>query len=561
MNTIINPTNIGSTPQYSDLFSVEELQRLQDLFSNATGVASLITEPDGTPITKPTNFCRLCNDLIRKTEKGLANCIKSDTLLGAGNQTGPIISRCLSGGIWDAGVSISVEGTHVANWLIGQVRTEITEDCAIEEYAKELGADPKAFREAFLEVPVMSEEKLKSIANLLFTLVNELSEKVYQNKKLEMLVSEQMITEKQLRESEEKYRLLVENVTDLIVKVDKNNKFIYVSPSYCKTFGKTEQELLGNSFYPMVHPDDVDQTREKMKELLEKPYTCSLEQRAMTKEGWRWFSWVDTAVISDNGEIEFVVGVGRDITQRKIAEQEVQKKNELLHMSNAEKEKFFSIIAHDLRGPFNSFLGLTILLNDELETMTTERQKKIVGSMKNMAGNVNRLLENLLNWSVVKRGMFPFNPKRFVIDEIVGACSESCIEQALKKSIDINIDFPKNFNVYADVDMLQSILRNLVSNAIKFTPQGGKIFISATKSNKGSTIFSVKDTGIGMNKSILDSLFRIDVNINRPGTEGEPSTGLGLILCKEFVEKHGGKIWAESTEGEGSTFSFELPGY
>jgi K+-sensing histidine kinase KdpD len=156
--------------------------------------------------------------------------------------------------------------------------------------------------------------------------------------------------------------------------------------------------------------------------------------------------------------------------------------------------------------------------------------------------------------------MFPFNPKRFVIDEIVGRCSESCIEQAVKKSIDINIDFPKNFMFMPMFDMFNQfsviwflMLLNLLLK--------GKDLYFGDKSNKGSTIFSVKDTGIGMNKSILDSLFRIDVNINRPGTEGEPSTGLGLILCKEFVEKHGGKIWAESTEGEGSTFSFELPGY
>jgi len=544
--------------EYSDIFSVDELQQIQDQFANATGVASIITKPDGTPITKPSNFCRFCSVIIRGTEKGLIKCIKSDAEIGKQDMKGPIIQPCLSGGLWDAGASITVGGKHIANWLIGQVRNEELDEEKIEAYADEIGVEKEVYKAAFLEVPFMSTEKFTSIANLLFTISNSLSERAYRNKELELLIKAQNETENKLRVSEEKYRLLIENQNDLVVKVDNENKFIYVSPSYCKEFGKREEELIGNSFLPLVHPDDVEPTKEAMKQLFTSPYNCKVVQRAMTVNGWRWFSWNDTAIVNEKGEIESIIGVGRDITERKAAEEEIYKKNVELQISNAEKEKFFSIIAHDLRSPFNSFLGLTNLMAEELNNMTLDQIQKLAVSMKNLAGSVNRLLENLLNWSRVKRGLFPFQPRTISVSDLLGTCSETCVEMAKNKSITMNINFPDDLSVNADVDMLQMILRNLVSNAIKYTKPGGNVTVLAERTGHGKTIFSVRDSGIGMNKKIIDSLFRIDIKTNRKGTEGEPSTGLGLLLCKEFIDRHDGRIWVESQEGIGTTFFFEI---
>jgi PAS domain S-box-containing protein len=544
--------------EYSDIFSVDELQQIQDQFANATGVASIITKPDGTPITKPSNFCRFCNVVIRGTEKGLIKCMKSDAEIGKQDLKGPIIQPCLSGGLWDAGASITVGGKHIANWLIGQVRNEELDEQKIDAYADEIGVDKEVYKAAFLEVPFMSTEKFTSIANLLFTISNSLSERAYRNKELELLIKAQTETENKLRLSEEKYRLLIENQNDLVVKVDNENRFIYVSPSYCKEFGKSEEELIGRSFLPLVHPDDIEPTKEAMKQLFISPYTCKVVQRAMTVNGWRWFSWNDTAIVNERGEIESIIGVGRDVTERKVAEEEIYRKNLELQISNAEKEKFFSIIAHDLRSPFNSFLGLTNLMAEELNNMTLEQIQKLAVSMKNLAGSVSRLLENLLNWSRVKRGLFPFQPKTITVVSLLGDCSETCIEMAKNKSITMNIDFPENLYVYADVDMLQMIFRNLVSNAIKYTKHGGIVWLSAKKNDNGEIVFSVKDNGIGMNKKLINSLFRIDIKTNRVGTDGEPSTGLGLLLCKEFIDRHNGRIWVESREGIGTTFFFVI---
>ena len=262
IDDILRDTKIDDL-QLSDLFSIDELQLIQDQFSNATGVASIITKPDGTPITKPTNFCRLCSEVIRGTEKGFSKCMQSDAELGKQNPRGAKVQACLSGGLWDAGASITVGGKHLANWLIGQIRNEELDENKIEQHADEIGVDREIYKAAYREVPIMTSARFQQISDLLFNISNNLSERAYRNKQFEHLVAEQKKTEEQLRLSEEKYRLLIENQNDLVVKIDKNNKLIYVSPSYCKLFGKEESELIGNSFLPLVHSEDQEETKKR----------------------------------------------------------------------------------------------------------------------------------------------------------------------------------------------------------------------------------------------------------------------------------------------------------
>ena len=169
--------DIANHADLLDIFNLEELQRWQDIFSDATGVASIITAPNGTPITKPSNFCRLCSTIIRNTEKGRANCYQSDAILGRLSLTGAVVQPCLSGGLWDAGAAIAVNGKNMANWLIGQVRNEESDEQRMLQYADEIGADREAFMAALSEVPVMSVKQFNNIAKLLYALATELSEK------------------------------------------------------------------------------------------------------------------------------------------------------------------------------------------------------------------------------------------------------------------------------------------------------------------------------------------------------------------------------------------------
>ncbi|RLC04288.1 MAG: hypothetical protein DRH90_09005 [Deltaproteobacteria bacterium] len=179
--TLTMPLDDAERINFEDLFNINDIQRLQDEFAHATGVASIITHTDGKPITQPSNFCRLCSDIIRKTDKGLANCYKSDAVIGRLSPTGPIIKQCKSSGLWDAGAGISVDGQHIANWLIGQVRDATQTEDSMSVYAREIGADESTMVEAFREVPLMSHDRFEQIARVLFTLANQLSSSAYQN--------------------------------------------------------------------------------------------------------------------------------------------------------------------------------------------------------------------------------------------------------------------------------------------------------------------------------------------------------------------------------------------
>lgn len=203
-----------------DLFDVEQLQRIQDAFAKATRVASIITHPNGVPVTRPSNFCRLCQDVIRKTAKGEANCICSDAVIGRQNPDGPTIQTCLSGGIWDAGASISVGGRHIGNWLMGQVKSDRTGEEKLVRYAVEIGADEREFRGALQDVPVMSLEQFRDIANLGFILAKELSLEAYYNLQQSRHITERKAAEAVLRDSTNRLKLLLEINNAVVSKLD-----------------------------------------------------------------------------------------------------------------------------------------------------------------------------------------------------------------------------------------------------------------------------------------------------------------------------------------------------
>ncbi len=248
-----------------------------------------------------------------------------------------------------------------------------------------------------------------------------------------------------------------------------------------------------------------------------------------------------------------------DITERKQAEEALRKSEENLRKLNAEKDKFFSLIAHDLRSPFQTLLSFSPMIAKEMSSITLEKIQKIAANMSNSANKLYDLLDNLLDWSLMQRGRSSFKPKPFLLSNRIAEITDMVRDAGDKKMIEISFDVPEDFSVIADAQMFESLMRNLIFNAVKFTPKGGKVTIAAKSMPDNSVEISIKDTGIGMNKYIIDNLFRLDEQTTRKGTEGEASTGLGLIICKDFIEKHGGKLRIESEEGKGSTFSFRIP--
>ena len=256
-------------------------------------------------------------------------------------------------------------------------------------------------------------------------------------------------------------------------------------------------------------------------------------------------------IVIGNGKSCFVTA--NDITAHKDMTTDLQ-------AINAEKDKFFSIIAHDLRSPLSGFLGLTEAISVGFQQMDLEEIYEIILLMKSSANNLFRLLQNLLEWSGMQRGLITYCPTSFLLLPKIFDCVELVRSLADLKDIGIRLEIADDITVSADRNIVGVILRNLLSNAVKFTPKGGSISVSAKSISTSMIQISVKDKGIGMNQIMINNLFRIDSNTNRKGTEGEYSTGLGLIICKDFIEKHGGKLLIESEEGKGSVFHFTLPG-
>jgi signal transduction histidine kinase len=250
----------------------------------------------------------------------------------------------------------------------------------------------------------------------------------------------------------------------------------------------------------------------------------------------------------------------RGFKRIKRAESEVSLRNEQLVQVNAEKDRFFSIISHDLLNPFQTFLGYTSMLAEDFSKLSDEEIKTMVLRLKLSANRLFILLENLLQWSLLQQDRMSFHPAAFNLQQGIASQTDLLRIAAEKKGITLSFDIPPDLIVTADKAMFESLVRNLVLNALKFTGQGGEVSVSATVAPCNFVQISVRDTGIGMSNEIAESLFRLDVQTNRKGTEGEQSTGLGLILCRDFVQKHGGKLWVESEEGRGSVFHFTLPG-
>lgn len=246
------------------------------------------------------------------------------------------------------------------------------------------------------------------------------------------------------------------------------------------------------------------------------------------------------------------------VIERKRSSDAIKKYADELKNLNATKDKFFSIIAHDLKNPFITILGFSELLLSDYEELSDEEKLYYIEEMKKSADTSHNLLQNLLQWSRSQTGRIVFQPKILSIDEIILENIELLKPTAEQKEIKIEYSNLCQVNVFADEDMVSTIIRNLISNAIKFTERKGSIFISTVDSDSVVNI-SVKDSGIGMCEETQQKLFQLDTSYSTAGTEKEMGTGLGLILCKEFIEKNGGSIYVESKQGEGSTFHFTLP--
>ena len=369
----------------------------------------------------------------------------------------------------------------------------------------------------------------------------------------------------ELQRSEEKFRIITENSSDIIWHLDNNFILTYISPADERIRGFKKEEVIGQSLFSILKPEGIEMLKEaNKKRMLDlsmgikfAPVIYELEE--ICKDGsWVWVESTATAFYDKDGKISGYHGVSRDISERKKAELLLKEQESQLRELNATKDKLFSIIAHDLRSPFNAILGFSELLIENSKDFDDTETEEYLGIINSSAKNTLTLLDNLLAWARSQTGKNIYNPEKLSLYAVINEILDVSKSIAKIKKISINHIQTTDTEVYADVNMLKTILRNLISNAIKYSNINGEITISATP-NENNIEIAVSDNGVGMSEETRKKLFHTNTNISTIGTANEKGSGLGLILCKEFVEKHGGEIWVKSEPRKGSAFIFSLP--
>ena len=376
-------------------------------------------------------------------------------------------------------------------------------------------------------------------------------------------ITEQLRTEQELIDSKDLLQKMADSMPAYVGVADAETiKYRFVNQRFVEGFGKTREEIIGSYFAEIIGKENAEFALPYI-EKVRKGKPSSYINTFDLSEGKRYINVSFTPSFSADGNVKDIIIMSHDITNIKRAEQELKKAKETAEYANqikseliATKNRFFSIIAHDLKSPFNGLIGLTeLLINDAVDI---EDYKKIAAHMHDMAINGFTLLENLLDWARTQTGEIKYNPEKVNLKKIVEYNIALLKQNAIEKNIILSESIMDDIIIEADDQMINTVLRNLISNAIKFTPKGGHVTIEAIL-EKENVSLSVSDTGIGINPEDIQKLFKIDDSYSTPGTEKERGTGLGLILCKEFIDKHSGSINVESEVSKGTKIIVKLP--
>jgi two-component system sensor histidine kinase/response regulator len=396
-------------------------------------------------------------------------------------------------------------------------------------------------------------------------LIEELQKLQQENNSLKALYdkdkTEHKLAVEELRKSQQLLEGIINTISVRVFWKDKDLVYLGCNLIFAQDAGFSDQkDLIGKNDFQMGWRDQAELYRSGDRQVIESGCPILLNEEPQTTPEGNTITLLTNKLLLKNskGEIYGILGTSMNVTELTAAVQQIKLKNEELQKLNAEKDKFFSIIAHDLKTPFNSIMGLSEILVENMKEKDYNEIEKYAEMIMFSSQKAVSLLMNLMEWSQTQTGRMNFNPVSLEIFSIINEAILLHAETAKQKSINISATQESLIRIFADKAMISTILRNLIYNAIKFTNPGGNIIISA-EVNQKEVIIYVKDSGIGLEKTTIEKLFRIDVNHSTPGTQKEKGTGLGLILCKEFVEKHNGKIWVESEVGKGSTFFFTIP--
>jgi PAS domain S-box-containing protein len=546
---------------FDELFNPEELQKIQDDFAVAFKVASIITSPDGRPLTRPSNFCTLCSDIIRQTDKGCENCRTSDAVLGRFHPEGPIVQLCLSCGLWDAGASISVGGRHVANWLIGQVRDESQSEAQMLEYAREIGADEQQFIEAFRQVPSMRREDFQRVADLLFTLANKLSDMAYQNVQQARFITEHKRVEEELKESEERFKAL-HNASFGGITIHDRGLILECNQGLSDISGFSREELIGMNGLLLIAPRSRDMVMENIVAGYEKPY----EAVGLRKNGEEYPLRLEARNIPYKGKsvrtVEF-----RDITELK----QEEAKRERLQEQLVQAQKMESVgrlaggVAHD----FNNMLGV-IIGRVEMAQESIDPSQQLFMDLD----EIRKAAERSVN---LTRQLLAFARKQTIAPKVLDFNDAvSGMLRMVRRLIGEDIELAwvpagNLWKVRMDPSQIDQILANLCINARDAITGVGKVTIqtenvafdedhctNSPDCRPGEYVqLALSDNGCGMDRETLLHIYEPFFTTKEMGK----GTGLGLATVYGIVKQNGGFINVYSEPGRGTTFRIYIPRY
>lgn len=364
--------------------------------------------------------------------------------------------------------------------------------------------------------------------------------------------------EESLRKSEALFRTVLQSIPNLVWMKDPNGVYLWCNALFADFFGVQITNILGKTDYDNVSRKQADVFRNQDNKVVLEGKPAKFEEIVVVGDKTVYFETIKTPVYDNKGSLIGVLGVAHDITKRKINEKELIESEKRLQELNASKDKFFSIISHDLKTPFNSILGFSHLMIDEINDSEYENVKKYAEIISKSSVQAVELVSNLLEWARLQTGKVNHTPKTFKIERLIHEVVGLLTPAAQIKSISLLPLLPMSLTVFADMSMVAAILRNVVSNAVKFTHPHGKIAISVIEETD-RVIVKIKDNGVGMDSEIIEKLFRIDESFSTHGTKNEQGSGLGLVISKEFAQKNGGDLWIESEAGKGTSVYLSLP--
>ncbi|WP_372772170.1 ATP-binding protein [Mangrovibacterium sp.] len=373
-------------------------------------------------------------------------------------------------------------------------------------------------------------------------------------------ITKRMQDEKALIESQLLLKASLESQRDTILfSIDKAYRYLYFNSAHAQVMKHAygaEIEIGMSILDCITSDDDRPVAKENYDRALRGESHCNV--REYGAKNLAYYESFFNPIYNDKNEIIGATALARDITERKKTELALVASERELKELSATKDKLFSVIAHDLRSPFSSILGLSDLLIEKSNDASFAESGKYLNLIYSSAKNTLILLDNLLNWAKLQTGKIYFNPVGLNFSVIVSEVLKLETTLAEAKNISLNYLTTDPVVAYADAEMLKIVLRNLISNAIKFTRPGGEIHVTAKQLGDFIEI-DITDNGIGMNEDHLEKLFHLSSDTRTLGTANEKGSGFGLLLCKDFIEKHNGKIWAESKAGIGTSFKFTLP--